>query len=158
MKRGFIPSTYTYKFIGKYSAFKPKFTSIMYYVRENDGSYSAVCKFNVSLFFVLSILLLLFTTYIMFQKHDYEVIVKCPKTMYIHDNVISLDLQNDSEFSVLADLYVDDELILSSTINANSSKSNIQCTSSLAAGNYSAKLNISHGDIVRSQNLLIVVE
>ena len=158
MKKGFVPSSYYYKFGSTYTTSQPKFTSISHFLKEDDDTYVAVCKLNVTLLSVIAIVVLVFTIYICIINTSNEIIIKCPKTMYLSNNVLSLDLQNDSEDDLTADLYVNDLLVTSTVVKAKLSKSNVQCTSELGSGNYSGKLEISYGDLVSTKDVLIVVE
>lgn len=158
MKKGFVPSFYYYKFGSTYTTSQPKFTSISHFLKEDDGTYVAVCKLNVTLLSIVAFIVLVFTIYTYIVNTSNEIIVKCPKTIYLSNNILSLDLQNDSEDDVTADLYVNNLLVTSTVVKAKSSKSNVQCTSELGDGNYSGKLEISYGDLVSTKDVLVVVE
>lgn len=158
MKKGFVPSSYYYKFGSTYTTSQPKFTSISYFLKEDDDTYVAVCKFNVTLLSIVAFVVLILTIYTCVFNTSSEITVKCPKTMYLSNDVLSLDLQNDSEYDVTADLYVNNLLVTSTVVKAKSSKSNVQCTSELGNGNYSGKLEISYGDLVSTKDVLVVVE
>lgn len=158
MKKGFVPSSYYYKFGSTYTTSQPKFTSISYFLKEDDDTYVAVCKFNVTLLSIVAFIVLILTIYTCIFNTSSEITVKCPKTMYLSNDVLSLDLQNDSEYDVTADLYVNNLLVTSTVVKAKSSKSNVQCTSELGNGNYSGNLEISYGDLVSTKDVLVVVE
>lgn len=158
MKKGFVPSSYYYKFGSTYTTSQPKFTSISYFLKEDDDTYVAVCKFNVTLLSIIAFVVLILTIYTCVFNTSSEITVKCPNTMYLSNDVLSLDLQNDSEYDVTADLYVNNLLVTSTVVKAKSSKSNVQCTSELCNGNYSGKLEISYGDLVSTKDVLVVVE
>lgn len=158
MKKGFVPSSYYYKFGSTYTTSQPKFTSISYFLKEDDDTYVAVCKFNVTLLSIVAFIVLILTIYTCVFDTSSEITVKCPKTMYLSNDVLSLDLQNDSEYDITADLYVNNLLVTSTVVKAKSSKSNVQCTSALGNGNYSGKLEISYGDLVSTKDVLVVVE
>lgn len=158
MKKGFVPSSYYYKFGSTYTTSQPKFTSISHFLKEDDDTYVAVCKLNVTLLSIIALVVLVLTIYTCIFNTSGEITVKCPKTMYLSNDVLSLDLQNDSEDDVTADLYVNNLLVTSTVVKAKSSKSNVQCTSELGNGNYSGKLEISYGDLVSTKDVLVVVE
>lgn len=152
----FRPRECLYKLGNKVYLSQPNKTKIKYYV-EQDGVYTAILKRDFNVLVIIALFCIIASIYFKLTNNFIYINIKCPTTMHLADNVLSLDLQNNSDYNINYKVLYNSDVISNGMVKANESYSNVDCEYSISSGNYSGKLIVEYAGYVKESNILIVV-
>lgn len=136
---------------------KPNNTKVKYYIEEN-GTYVGILRREFNTLPVIAIMSIAFVIFFKINHQTIDIKVRYNDTMYLRSNMLSLDLQNDSDFDVKYSVLLNNEVLSNGVVLAGNSMSNVDCQYEVGQGSYSAILDIEYDGVRKDKHILIVVE
>lgn len=138
----FKPSGCNYKYHFKTYYDQPKGTVIKYYLRDENNSYTAVCRHKWYLRELLLICVLAFCVYTLANEQHYSAQIFIPKYLTLTDDILSLDLLSNKESDVECrySVMLKEETLISGILMPGQSIGNVKIDKVLANGDYQVQL------------------
>ena len=133
---------------------QPKNTVVKYYVQDDNKSYIGV----LPILPILAIIVVICTVTFKINHQSIDIDVNVPTMMYLTDGMLSLDLDNESDYDILYDIRIDNTSISNGIVKANSSRSNVGCDFVTEKEVVSGVLLISYNNHVKKFNISLTVK
>lgn len=127
VSKKFQPKGCNYKYMFKTYYEQPKGTVVMYYLRDDDNNYTAVCRHKLYLRSILLLATIIFCAYKINNTDGVYGKVYVPKVVTVRDDFMSLDLKyhEDSNASCLYYLYMDNKCLITGELQPGQSIGNV---------------------------------
>ena len=137
---------------------QPKNTVIKYYVQDDNESYIGVLRRQYPVLPILALIVVICTIIFKINHQSIDNDVNVPTMMYLTDGMLSLDLDNESDYDILYDVRVDNISISNGIVKANSSRSNVNCDFVTEKEVISGVLLISYDNHVKKFDISLTVK
>lgn len=137
---------------------QPKNTVVKYYVQDDNESYIGVLRRRYPILSILALIVIICTVVFKINHQSIYIDVNAPTMMYLIDGMLSLDLDNESDYDILYDVRIDNVSISNGIVKANSSKSNVDCDFVTEKEVVSGVLLISYDNYVKKFDISLTVK
>lgn len=148
VSKKFKPNGCNYKYHFKTYFEQPKGTVIMYYLRDNDNNYTAVCRHKFYLRKIILMITVILCLYRLYKMEGTSAKVYAPKYLTMRGNILSLDLKYNKQSNIVCyySLSLEGKMITDGLLEPGESIGNIKVDGVLADGDYPAVLTFKIED------------